>query len=181
MEERSYPSFLLCMDYLHIYFLFLFLYAALFLYSSHVPPLSLLAGKYMVNLEKPDIFRNYSFIPIYSFLLSPQGHCLCSDCSWCRQMEPMVRFCRYAGGGTDCSLLLQKGRFKDFLICQGIIVSFFVFSVWFTFGVTVTRLFTSESIALELKKLSGKWICIYWRILSSFCGILRRYLRQDPS
>lgn len=64
----------------------------------------------------------------------------------------MVRFCRYAGGGTDCRLLLQKGRFKDFLICQGFIVSCFVFSVWFTFGVTVTRLFTSESIALELKK-----------------------------
>ena len=54
--------------------------------------------------------------------------------------------------GLIAAYFFKKGRFKDFLICQGFIVSCFVFSVWFTFGVTVTRLFTSESIALELKK-----------------------------
>lgn len=52
MEERSYPSFLLCMDCLYIYFLFLFLYAALFLYSSHVPAALSFSRKYMVNLEE---------------------------------------------------------------------------------------------------------------------------------
>jgi len=62
-----------------------------------------------------------------------------------------VRFAMLAAG-LIAAYFFKKGRFKDFLICQGFIVSCFVFSVWFTFGVTVTQLFTSESIALELKK-----------------------------
>lgn len=153
MEERSYPSFLLCMDCLHIYF-FSFSSTQLFSYILPMfPPLSLLAGKYMVNLEETGHISKLFLYTHLFFSLITAGAIACAPIApdagkWSQWFVSAAML----AAGLIAAYLFKKGRFKDFLICQGFIVSCFVFSVWFTFGVTVTRLFTSESIALELKK-----------------------------
>lgn len=117
------------------------------------PPLSLLAGKYMVNLEETGhISKLFLYTHIF-FSLITAGAIACAPIApdagkWSQWFVSAAML----AAGLIAAYFFKKGRFKDFLICQGFIVSCFVFSVWFTFGVTVTRLFTSESIALELKK-----------------------------
>lgn len=117
------------------------------------PPLSLLAGKYIVNLEETGHISKLFLYTHLFFSLITAGAIACAPIApdagkwsqWCVSAAMLA-------AGLIAAYFFKKGRFKDFLICQGFIVSCFVFSVWFTFGVTVTRLFTSESIALELKK-----------------------------
>ena len=114
------------------------------------PPLSLLAGKYMANLEETGHISKLFLYTHLFFSLITAGAIACAPVS--PDAGNWVQWCISAAmlaAGLIAAYFFKKGRF---LICQGLIVSGFVFSVWFIFGAPVTRLFTSESIAIELKK-----------------------------
>lgn len=116
------------------------------------PPLSLLAGKYMVNLEETGHISKLFLVTHLLFTLVTAG-----AMAWAPIVPPdgkWVQWCVFAvmtAAGLIAAYFFKKGRFKDFLISQGLIVSVFVLSVWFIFDGPVTQLFTSENIAKELK------------------------------
>lgn len=117
------------------------------------PPLSLLAGRYMVNLEETGHISKLFFYTHLFFSLLTAGAVACAPIA--PDLGGWVQWCVSAtmlAAGLVAAYFFKKGRFKDFLICQCLIVSVFVFSVWFIFGAPVARLFTSESIVMELRK-----------------------------
>lgn len=115
------------------------------------PPLSLLSGMYLTDLEeKGHISKALILSHLFFSLLtagaialapiSPEGG------SWVRWIivSLMVLAALLAG------LSLRKGRFHGFMMTQALLSAVFVLSVWGAFASPVSSLFTSRAIADKL-------------------------------
>lgn len=150
MKEKSAAFFL-------VWALFIFIFFSLsstqlFSYILPMfPPLSLLSGMYLTDLEeKGHISKALILSHLFFSLLtagaialapiSPEGG------SWVRWIivSLMVLAALLAG------LSLRKGRFHGFMMTQALLSAVFVLSVWGAFASPVSSLFTSRAIADKL-------------------------------
>ncbi len=117
------------------------------------PPLSLLAGKYLTDLEEDGhisktlmsfhlLFAVATAAAISLAPLTPTG-------------GNMAKYGLSLGMvlSSICALwYIRRGRMRGFLCAQAVLIFLFVFSVWGLFASSVSSLFTSEAIAKHLSE-----------------------------
>lgn len=126
------------------------------------PPISLLAGKYITELEETSMVSKL-FLGTHFFFTILIGCAV----AWAPILPAEDKWIQYgialtmiiAGVGT--SYFFKQGNFEAFLFSQGLIISVFIFSAWFIFGPAVSSLFASENIAHKLADTKREDLPVY--------------------